>query len=292
MAEAVTLDFSKAVPVNAEAQMWPSHTPTTPAVTLDFSKAVPLSADSRSILPNLRTQPLPGQDISGERAAREFSDYMNRGASSIALGLGMAGFRKSTGAPTAPETAPPPAPAAEAASPAAPTEVAPAEPAPAKVTQAGVEQQVRESLGAPEPAKLEPGKPIYQRPKATPKGLPQDVPPMTPVTSSALKGYHYDAPSQTMTVQTNTGAMYRYGEVTPEEFKAFEGADSKGRAFQDIKNNHVGTGANYGQGWIRKGPTKVTVDPNAPTPNEEDLTPLLKKSLARFRAAQQGNPTE
>ena len=102
---------------------------------------------------------------------------------------------------------------------------------------------------------LAPGQPIARRP-----GQPINVAPgpasaeMTPVKSSAVDSYHYDPQAQVLTVRTQSGG-YRYAEVTPEEFSAFVRADSKGRAYNVIKNNHTQISYDKGFGWRFSHPT-------------------------------------
>lgn len=142
-------------------------------------------------------------------------------------------------------------------------------------------EAVRGAGGKPEiPVPPERGKPIYQRPRPITEKPPSTEPQMTKAESSALNGYHYDPATQTMTVETKAGAKYRYGEVTADEFSSFEKAESKGKAYQDIKNNHVQTGVNYGSGWTRKVPAK-NLHSSETVP---DLVPSLEESIRRARA--------
>ena len=147
-----------------------------------------------------------------------------------------------------------------------------------------LEEQLNQAVGYKPPA-LEPGKPIYQ-PKA-PIPIPEG---MTPVESSALRSYHYDPESQTFTAQMRSGSMYKWAEVTPEEAQEFAQAKSKGTALADIRNNHVNTQANYGQGWLNRqpiqrsaSPTDIAPQPESAPPNSENLVDLLQKSLEQVR---------
>src|SRR5262250_2132513 len=81
-------------------QMWASHVTSQQGqftmADVDSEQPGLLSRVSSYVgkeLHDFATTP-PGETISGERAAREFTDYMNRGAGSIGLALGMSGFRK------------------------------------------------------------------------------------------------------------------------------------------------------------------------------------------------------
>jgi hypothetical protein len=52
-------------------------------------------------------------------------------------------------------------------------------------------------------------------------------PKLTPVESTALQGYHYDAATSTMTVKFHSGHTY-HAKVSPEVHRAFLDAESKG----------------------------------------------------------------
>lgn len=101
-------------------------------------------------------------------------------------------------------------------------------------------EPLNESVGASPPPAA--NKPIYQRGglaeqmKSTPA---TDIPEgHTPVESSALKSYKYDAAAREFHVRYGSGdKIYVFGDVSPEEARAFEGADSKGKAMQAIARN-------------------------------------------------------
>lgn len=59
----------------------------------------------------------------------------------------------------------------------------------------------------------------------------------TPLQSSALSGYKYDPVKSEFESITKGGQHYIHGDVSPEEAAAFEDADSKGKAWQLIRNN-------------------------------------------------------
>jgi hypothetical protein len=161
---------------------------------------------------------------------------------------------------------------------------------------------IDEGLGNPPAAKpaVNPGQPIYRRtvaaaaPEAeapTPvSGMPEGS---VPVDSKALKSYHYDEPSQTMTVELNQGSMHRYAPVAPEQAQDFADAPSKGRAWLDLKNqpgvNH--TAANYGSGWVNKVSRAAGSDAEPATPAETpkvstgDLTGMLQQSVDAAKKA-------
>lgn len=68
---------------------------------------------------------------------------------------------------------------------------------------------------------------------ATPKvELPADY---TPVDSSVLAGVKYDPTSETFHSVTNTGQHYAYQGVTPEDFSQFEANESKGTAWNTLR---------------------------------------------------------
>jgi hypothetical protein len=189
--------------------------------------------------------------------------------------------------------------------------------------------QLNRSLGN-EPPKITPGKPIYQGPRPLPRPaapangelnappVARDVPAgMTPVESTAIKAYSYDEATKTFSAQMQGGAIHKWGEVTPEEAEAFKNADSKGKALAEIRNNHVGLGADYGKGFIARKPamrsaapedddgaTIARINANAesfakdmeksrkaePEGDDEDLTPILRNSVKAAKAARIARP--
>jgi hypothetical protein len=61
----------------------------------------------------------------------------------------------------------------------------------------------------------------------------------TAVESSAMRSKMYDPAAKEFHARLTSGdTTYVYGDVAPEEAQAFEGAKSKGQAFQAIKQNH------------------------------------------------------
>lgn len=60
----------------------------------------------------------------------------------------------------------------------------------------------------------------------------------TPVDSSVLRGYKYDADAQEFSSITNRGDHYIHGGVSPEEAEAFEAADSKGKAWNQLRSQN------------------------------------------------------
>jgi hypothetical protein len=59
------------------------------------------------------------------------------------------------------------------------------------------------------------------------------------VESSAIEAVTYDPKMSSLDVRFKRGTSYRYGCVSPETYKAFLDADSKGRFFvSKIRNAH------------------------------------------------------
>jgi hypothetical protein len=118
-----------------------------------------------------------------------------------------------------------------AAGPAAPVASQPAAAAPTPSTSpAAVKQQLNNALGV-EPVNIKPG--VSMRNQAAAAKLPEGF---TPVDSSVLKAYKYDPDTQEFDAITNSGQRFRHAEVSPDQFKAFEDADSKGKAWNDLRN--------------------------------------------------------
>ncbi len=87
---------------------------------------------------------------------------------------------------------------------------------------------------------LEKGVPIKQQAAAggTPaeSALPAGF---TPVESSAIKGYKYNPAAREFEVISSNGRHYVHGDVSPEQEEAFETADSKGKAWNELRQNSV-----------------------------------------------------
>jgi KTSC domain len=94
-----------------------------------------------------------------------------------------------------------------------------------------------ESLGV-EPAKpLRPGVPLKAQIKAAVQAsapLPEGFTP-TP-DSGAIRGYKYNPETSELEAITNTNQRYVHGDVSPEQFEKFEAADSKGKAWNELRN--------------------------------------------------------
>lgn len=59
----------------------------------------------------------------------------------------------------------------------------------------------------------------------------------TPVESSAVKAYKYNPDAQEFETITKNGQHYIHGDVSPEQAAEFEAADSKGKAWNALRNN-------------------------------------------------------
>ena len=60
-----------------------------------------------------------------------------------------------------------------------------------------------------------------------------------PAESSAIDSYRYDPEAKELSVKSKGGTTYTHGEVTQEEAQNFANADSKGKAWNEIRSNHV-----------------------------------------------------
>jgi hypothetical protein len=134
------------------------------------------------------------------------------------------------GPESAPEYQPPAVAPAKAAAP--PAAAPPAAAPQSTATPAAVEKQLNDALGG---KPLQPGVSLRNQGKVpAAASLPEGFTPVE--SSSVLKGYKYDPASQQFDAITNNGQRFRHGEVTPDQFKAFEDADSKGKAWNDLRN--------------------------------------------------------
>jgi hypothetical protein len=119
----------------------------------------------------------------------------------------------------------------------APVTETPAQTLTKKASPAEIEKALNDALG---------GKPLQKgvalknqnQPAAAAAKLPQDF---TPVDSSLLKGYKYDPEAQEFTAILKNGQTYTHGEVTPEQVKDFENADSQGSAWTKKIKQGAGT---------------------------------------------------
>lgn len=61
----------------------------------------------------------------------------------------------------------------------------------------------------------------------------------TPVTSTNIRAIGYDADSQTLEIEFNSGSVYDYAGVFQGEYDGFMSADSKGKYFHaNIRNRY------------------------------------------------------
>ncbi len=61
----------------------------------------------------------------------------------------------------------------------------------------------------------------------------------TPVTSSNICSVGHDPDNQTLEIEFNSGAVYQYASVPPDEYDGLFNADSKGKYFNaNIKNRY------------------------------------------------------
>jgi hypothetical protein len=107
----------------------------------------------------------------------------------------------------------------------------------------------------------------------------------TPVKSSVLRGYKYDPETQQFDSITNDGRHYVHGDVSPEQFKAFEDADSKGKAWPILRGNAtpIAKGQMGNPQPIPK--AAVTASP------EGEVTPLAQK-LANLKEIMNASPAK
>ncbi len=199
------------------------------------------------------------------------------------------------------QAAPSPEATPEAAAP-QPT-AAPEAPAQVPTDPKTVERLLNEALG---------GKPLQKgiplKSQGTAPKLPEGF---TPVDSSAVRGYKYDAGAQELSTVTNNGQVYTHGEVTPEEAQAFADADSKGKAWNGIRQNHVlvkqnglpvkpvarsivtdpSTGKPEFSDVVESKAAKTPEIEHVDTPTD-DLTAQLQKSLEMVKAKKGGTLTK
>jgi hypothetical protein len=142
------------------------------------------------------------------------------------------------------------------------------------VKPAVVEQQLKQALGAQD---LKPNVPLKDQLSAQPKPkLPEGF---TPVESTAMKGFKYDPATREFETITQGGQRYVHGDVSPEDAQAFMDAESKGKAWQQIRENPLVAKVING----KRIATKPTASAEAaPT---DDLMPKLQESLKQAQAA-------
>jgi hypothetical protein len=148
---------------------------------------------------------------------------------------------------------------------------------PTRAANRPLQAQLEDSLGSPK-VDVKPGVKMRDQ---IPRGH-------VPAESSAIDSYHYDPEKQELSVKSKGGTTYTHGEVTPEEAQNFANSESKGKAWNDIRANHV---------LVKKNgtPVKPRIAPEdlgpmvrqGPIPAEtraEELQPQLEKSLEQAKA--------
>lgn len=168
------------------------------------------------------------------------------------------------------------------AKPAPNTILSPIESTPTPVKPADVQSAIEKSLGG---SKLVPGVSLRNQPAAQAVAAGKLPEGFTPIEgSSALKGYKYNPDAREFESITQGGQHYVHGDVSPEDAKAFEDADSKGKAWQQIRNNPlVAKVVNGKRVAIMKSPVNETP--------EGEETPVMQKArnLSEIIRAGQGN---
>jgi hypothetical protein len=149
-----------------------------------------------------------------------------------------------------------------------------------------LEEQLNSALGG---KKLAPGVPLKDQASAMQAPAAKLPEGFTPVDSSALNGYKYDPGAQTFESITKSGEHYVHGEVDPETAQSFVDAESKGLAWNRLRN---APGVTY-LGKMRNGKllpaqppsalrTSMRIDepPQGTTvPTEDNQMGLLQKML-------------
>lgn len=151
-----------------------------------------------------------------------------------------------------------------------------------------LQQRLDEAVGA---KPLQPGVPLKYQTAAGGKPMPGIPEGFTPVDSTALKGYKYDPDTREFESVTQGGQHYIHGDVSPEEAQSFADADSKGKAWQQIRNNplvaKVVNGKRVATKPVQMPTEEAGVAPvvkPTPPPGFDDLTGILQKSLEAERA--------
>lgn len=162
-------------------------------------------------------------------------------------------------------------------------EIAPAPKPVVNVKPAKVGELLNDSLGG---RPLQPNVPLRQQMTAKPPAAVTVPAGHTAVESSAIKSYSYDPASREFQSVTPSGATYIHGDVSPEQVEAFEAADSKGKAFNQLKQNSPLVGKVINGQRVNVQPPRAlgSAAPEVATPTKapavgEDLTPILQKSL-------------
>jgi hypothetical protein len=127
-----------------------------------------------------------------------------------------------------------------------------------------------------------------QAPAPAPK-LPEGF---TPVESTALRGYKYDPATREFESVTTGGQHYIHGDVSPEEAQAFAEAESKGRAWQKIRENPLVAKVVAGERVSVKPGSMQSAATGEIIPKSEagmgDLTNILQQSLDQAQTGKGG----
>ncbi|HEY1800094.1 MAG TPA: ParB N-terminal domain-containing protein [Terriglobales bacterium] len=201
------------------------------------------------------------------------------------------------------------------------SDVIAAKQAPAPDTSpAAIQQKLNDALGG---KPLQPNVPLKNQIPAKGATAATSLPEgFTSVKSSAMQGYKYDPETEHFEIITPEGSRYGRMGITPDQVAAFEGANSKGRAWQILKDSPgVINTKNGAPRAVRVASQSATPDDVAPgaeqavpapakqTPQaqpvaqtkaapqaaeapEGDLTDILQKSLEDAQARKQTTRTD
>lgn len=151
------------------------------------------------------------------------------------------------------------------------TEAATPTPKSSPITRQQVGNAVDESLGV---QPLQRDVPLREQLPFTKQAGTQLPPGHTPVESSAISSHRYNADAREfeVTTKSNPGTVYVYGDVSPEQAQAFGEAESKGKAFSQIKSSSPLVGK------VTQG-KRISVKPQG----GNDLTDILTRSLEQTK---------
>lgn len=154
-----------------------------------------------------------------------------------------------------------------------------AQPIPKSVASKALDSSLREAVGN---KPVQPGVALKDQMKPVPEGH-------TPVESSAVRSFKYDADQKEMHVHTPDGITYVFGDVTPEQMQAFQNAPSKGKAWKVIRDSSplVAKVLKSGERIPVKPSGMRTFGPDGEIAPGDDLTEALKKSLTSAGAGKQ-----
>lgn len=148
---------------------------------------------------------------------------------------------------------------------------------PIDVSRAKIGQLLNQATGA---QPLERGIPIRQQlNRVTPAPVAKPEPAIaTPKESSVVKSFNYNPETRELEVMTKNGGHYIHGDVTPEQAQSLESAESKGKAWNAIKNNSTLVAK------VQNG-KRIAIKPSgSASATPEDLTPQLEESVKQAKA--------